>query len=76
MSDTIDQQLEHLADLHSEGALTDDEFAIAKANTLTGQGAAASGGSPTTPQTPNPTLDAPTPNISPKMVWASSSSRR
>jgi hypothetical protein len=60
MSDTIDRQLEHLVELHAEGALTDDEFASAKANAL-GPLAASSAG--------DPILAAPRPDISPKMVW-------
>lgn len=70
MSDTIDHQLEHLAELHADGALSDDEFATAKANALGASAPAdASGGSPTTPQTSDPILAAPTPNIPSKTVW-------
>jgi hypothetical protein len=60
MPDTIARQLEHLAELHAEGVLTDDEFASAKANAL---------GPPATPSTADPVLAAPRPDISPKMVW-------
>ncbi|MGZ8763404.1 MAG: hypothetical protein ACXW2Y_08780 [Acidimicrobiia bacterium] len=70
MSDTIDQQLEHLAELHADGALTDGEFAAAKASTLGSPAtAAASGGSPTAELTRDPILDAPRPNIPSKIVW-------
>ncbi len=64
MPDTIDRQLEHLAELHAEGALTDDEFAAAKATALS-----------TAPETPGadpppdgPILAAPRPSLPPKLV--------
>lgn len=60
MPDTIDRQLEHLAELHAEGVLTDDEFAAAKADTL---------GSSTSRPTADPILAAPRPNIPSKIVW-------
>ena len=60
MSDTIDHQLEHLAELHAEGVLSDDEFAAAKATTL--------GAPPGAPQA-DPVLAAPRPNIPPNVVW-------
>jgi len=64
MPDTIDRQLEHLAELHADGALTDDEFAAAKA--------AALGASSPIPvsegETDGPILAAPRPSIPPKLV--------
>jgi Short C-terminal domain len=66
MSDTIDHQLEHLSELHADGALTDDEFATAKAHTLGSTGATPSGASPAAA---DPILAAPAPNIPPNIVW-------
>ena len=60
MSDTIDRQLEHLAELHADGVLTDAEFASAKANAL---------GPPGSPLTADPVLATPSPDISPPTVW-------
>ena len=65
MSDTIDRQLEHLAELHADGALTDDEFAAAKANALA-HGSRTPGARP--PPTTDPILAAPSPSIPPKLV--------
>jgi Short C-terminal domain len=67
MSDTIDRQLEHLAELHAGGALTDDEFAAAKATALVPPGSAQPP-PPATPPTPDPILAAPRPSIPSKLA--------
>jgi hypothetical protein len=59
MSQTIDRQLEHLAELHADGTLTDDEFASAKATALR---------APTSELAPDPVLAAPRPSVPPKLV--------
>jgi Short C-terminal domain len=64
MPDTIDRQLEHLAELHAGGVLTDDEFAAAKATALS---AAPEAPGPH-PSTEGPILAAPRPSIPPKLV--------
>ena len=50
----IDEQLTHLADLHRSGALTDDEFAAAKASAI-GTGSAGTG-TTTSPVPPAPVV--------------------
>lgn len=52
MSDTIDQQLVHLSELHSSGALTDDEFDAAKKTALSPS--SDSGNTPTAEPEPIP----------------------
>jgi hypothetical protein len=66
MSDTIDHQLEHLAELHAEGVLNDDEFTAAKANALGPPAVSAASG---IPAASDPILAAAAPNIPSKIVW-------
>ncbi len=64
MPETIDRQLEHLAELHAGGALTDDEFAAAKATALGG-----SSPMPASEEEPDgPILAAARPSIPSKLV--------
>jgi hypothetical protein len=67
MADTIDRQLEHLAELHAGGVLTDDEFAAAKANAL-GPASATAAPAPPAPAPADPVLAAPRPSIPSKVV--------
>ena len=64
MPDTIDRQLEHLAELHAGGALTDDEFAAAKATALSGSSQTPASDE----ETDGPILAAARPSIPTKLV--------
>ncbi len=68
MPDTIDRQLEHLAELHAGGALTDDEFATAKATALRGSSPTPGADSPNDPPADGPILAAPRPSVPLKLV--------